>query len=149
MKRSYKKRDARLMLASSYLDNWWQSRENYALEVKKLEELKRDISSVKPIDYSSEIKTSTKSDLSSTMILLEEQEARVKAAYDEYVKTDKEMSKLVSNVSAGSFRIILKAVYDNNMSLVDVAYRYHYTYRNIQQQHNKALLEIYRFITKK
>ena len=149
MKRSYKKRDTRLMIASTYLDNWWQSREHYALEVKKLEELKRDVASIKPLDYSNEIKGTSQSYLSSMIILLEEQEAKVKAAHDKYVETDKKMSELVSKISLGSLRIILKAVYDNNMSLIDVAYRYRYTYRNIQRQHNKALLEAYKFISKK
>ena len=43
-----------------------------------------------------------------------------------------------------SYRIIIRAIYLVNMSLEEVAYRYHHTYRTTQRIHNKALREIYK-----
>ena len=144
MKRTYTKRDFRLMAASEYLDDWWQSRENYMLEVKQLEQLKENLSDVTAINYDNQrlSKTNRHKDLSDRMVLIDEQQTRINKAKAYHDKIDREMTALLSKIPA-NYRSILKAVYYTNMSLTKAAEFFHYTYRNIQFKHNKALLTVY------
>lgn len=142
-----RKHDTRLIIASEHLNRWYTAYENYVLEIKRMDILKRELKEIKSVDYAYQrlSKTNRQKDLSDYMVLIEAQEQRINKARDFYRQVDSELSELLSKIPA-EHRSILKAVYDNNMTLQEVASHYHYAYRTAQKKHNRALLEVYNIL---
>lgn len=83
-------------------------------------------------------------DTSNFIVLIENHEKLVNDKKEEYLSLKTEIESIVQKLSQSSYRIIIRAIYLVNMSLEEVAYRYHHTYRTTQRIHNKALREIYK-----
>lgn len=81
---------------------------------------------------------------SNFIVLIENHEKLVNDKKEEYLSLKTEIESIVQKLSQSSYRIIIRAIYLVNMSLEEVAYRYHHTYRTTQRIHNKALREIYK-----
>lgn len=140
-----RKRDSELIKASQYLDSLWEKKEDYLLAVKELDNLKNN-GSVKATIYGAEGGHSNgiNRDTSNFIVLIEKHEKLVNDKKEEYLSLKTEIESIVQKLSQSSYRIIIRAIYLVNMSLEEVAYRYHHTYRTTQRIHNKALREIYK-----